>query len=204
MELQVTEAQYAERRRIRVEKMKALRSVKSFIQHVPIPIHQQLSDVSTTRKPRIHSVEEDHVEGHDKAKNRQIKNRESALLSRKRKLEEVSYLHTKVNSLEEEIFRLKSRLRVYEGDAVDVVSVGVLVPNVHDMDTMSIASSESEQSTIITRGRPPSKNRQYYKSVSKLRNASSVASVIVPSSSGYYPIQNKQMLSHLEPAVFDF
>ena len=206
MELQVTEAQYAERRRIRVEKIKALRAIKSFIQPAPVSIPHQLTNASSTRKSQAHTTENDCFLGNDKTKNRQIKNRESALLSRKRKLEEMSYLHTKVNALEEEVFRLKNRLRLYEGDAVDIpISI---VPNVHDMDTMSFASSESEeQPTTVARGRPPSKNRQYSKSVSKLiGNTSSVATCLVSpsSSSGYYPMQNKQMLSHLEPAVFDF
>jgi len=50
---------------------------------------------------------------------RKIRNRESATLSRKRKNEEVSMLHTQVEDLQAEVLQLRKRLAMYEREPID-------------------------------------------------------------------------------------
>lgn len=193
MEFQISQAQYAERRRIRLEKLLNLRSQKTCatILEKSLIIPRETITAESISKPRCDISSN----RNDKVKTRQIKNRESALLSRKRKIDEMIYLHDKVNALEEEVFRLKSRLRFYEGDAVDCPIV--IVPCT-ESDCISIASESTESENVRNRQSYPYSGRNIYQSKSKLKMRND--GFIVSNSNGNQ-YQNK-CLSSLEPAVF--
>ena len=200
MEYQISEETFAGRRRVRMEKLRILRSHK-FATPVSLPSESYL--VSEEKSNQSMNFKYPILDRNDKAKNRQIKNRESALLSRKRKIDEMSYLHNKVRLLEEEVFRLKSRLHMYEGDSVDCPMV--IVPNSHDADTESLASTESEKSSInqnyVRGGKQiyPYSGRNIYQSSNlKMRNDGG----FTVSNNGIHQYPNNKCLSHLEPAVF--
>lgn len=213
MDFQISEALYAERRRARVEKLKQLRSSKNAMvisdfaecEHVIVPEEEKYIKNSNNAANNV---------GNDKVKNRQIKNRESALLSRKRKMDEMSYLHTKVNSLEEEVLRLRSRLKLYEGDAAfgNHPTAIVIVPNSNnaDLDSVSLASTESDSESSLknqklTRGRPSysySHRSKYQVNLKNNRNNDGNFLNANNNSLPVYHMYPNKCLSHLEPAVF--
>jgi hypothetical protein len=86
------------RRKLRIEKLRSLRRKKE-------PSYSLFSE---------ESVVDDSSSLNSVIKDRKVRNRESALKSRKRKNDEINFLRSRVNSLEEEVRRLKSRLMLYE------------------------------------------------------------------------------------------
>jgi hypothetical protein len=83
------------RRKIRVEKLRLLR-VKAL-------------------NPAATITSNEDFETENLANSRKLRNRESALKSRKRKQDELDHLRDRVHSLEEEVRMLRSRLMAYEG-----------------------------------------------------------------------------------------
>ena len=114
------EARY--RRKLRVEKIRALRNK---LPHIQINENVCIPSVSTN----INKIS-------DVVKDRKVRNRESALLSRKRKSDEMMNLQNRVHSLEDEVRMLRERLKLYEhkdvssyGKSINMFSNTILQPS---------------------------------------------------------------------------
>ena len=171
----VLQARY--RRKIRIEKIRALRSNKpeqlsnknELNNFVSIPIEFLLPQKDEDIQSNMKNV----------SKDRKVRNRESAFNSRKRKSEEMMQLQQRVHSLEDEVQFLRQRLKQYEPLPVTVI------------DTMNSAASSTTSTTTST-------------TTTTLRGK---ISNMIPTSNvdSKYIIQQHQYSncnSSLEPAVF--